>query len=328
MKISLFLVVCYYLLACNAVQKPENHHVLTQPKSKTASIINVKNVDAPLTINSFFSHLEWPFVAENDQIVQHKAYTLCYDEKHEQAKWVAYVLTAAETISRYERTNDFNTDPFVKTGSATNDDYKGSGYDRGHLAPAGDMGFSSVSMIESFYYSNMSPQNPSFNRGIWKKLEEQVRSWADLYDSLLVVTGPVLTASLPKIGVNGVSVPSFYYKVILDYKNNQSKAIAFILPNIKGSKPLSSYVLSIDELEKITKLDFFPKLQDDLEARLEKNNSVDSWDWKMLASHSTAKKTSNSTGNSEATQCSGTTKKGLRCKNRTKNSSGKCYLHE
>lgn len=311
MKISMFLVVCIYLLACNSVQKPENHLVLKQPNSKTASIINIENNDTPLTAKSFISHLEWPLVNENDQIVQHKAYTLCYDEKHEQAKWVAYVLTAAETISRYERTNDFNTDPFVKTGSASNDDYKGSGYDRGHLAPAGDMGFSSISMIESFYYSNMSPQNPSFNRGIWKKLEEQVRSWAVLYDSVLVVTGPVLTASLPKIGVNGVSIPSFYYKVILDYKNNQSKAIAFILPNVKGSKPLSSYVLSIDELEKLTKLDFFPEMQDELEARLEKNSLVDSWDWKILASQSSTKKSSNSTGNSDATQCSGTTKKRL-----------------
>jgi endonuclease G len=328
MKLSFFIVVCCYLLACNTVQKPENHLVLTQPISKSASIINLENLDTPVTKNSFFSHLEWPFVAENDQIIQHKAYALCYDEKHEQAKWVAYVLTAAETISRYERTNDFNTDPAVKTGSASNDDYKGSGYDRGHLAPAGDMGFSSVSMIESFYYSNMSPQNPSFNRGIWKKLEEQVRSWAVLYDSVLVVTGPVLTANLPKIGVNGVSIPSFYYKVILDYKNNQSKAIALILPNVKGTKPLSSYVLSIDELEKLTNLDFFPELQDDLEARLEKNSSVNSWDWKIIALHSSAKKSANSSGNSNASQCSGTTKKGLRCKKRTNNSSGKCYLHE
>ena len=327
MKGKLYFLFLLILISCKQEESSNNVRTPSSRKVVSAGIFNNASVESN-SVAFKYIHLEWPFVSKDEQLIQHKAYSLCYDEKHEQAKWVAYVLTANETISRYERSNDFNTDPAVKTGSATNNDYKGSGYDRGHLAPAGDMGFSSVSMIESFYYSNMSPQNPSFNRGIWKKLEEQVRSWAVLYDSVLVVTGPVLKADLPKIGVNGVSIPSFYYKVILDYKNNQSKAIALILPNVKGSKPLSSYVLSIDELEKLTKLDFFPELQDDLEARLEKNSSVNSWDWKIITSHSSAKKSSNSRGNSDASQCSGTTKKGLRCKNRTKNSSGRCYLHE
>ena len=98
--------------------------------------------------------------------------------------------------------------------------------------------------------------------------------------------------------------------------------------HIKTKIPIKYKKMSIDELEKLTNLDFFPELQDDLEARLEKNSSVNSWDWKIVSTHSSAKKSSNSTGNSDAIQCSGTTKKGLRCKNRTKNSSGRCYLHE
>lgn len=327
MKGKLYFLLLLIFISC---QQEENSNKLRTPSSRkvvSAGILTDANVEL-ISVSSPFVHLEWPAVQAKDVIIQHTAYTLCYDEKHEQAKWVAYSLTANETNSQYERSNDFNVDPKVSTGSAGDNDYKGSGYDRGHLAPAGDMGFSSLTMQESFYYSNMSPQNPSFNRGIWKKLEEQVRSWALIYDSVLVVTGPVLTANLPKIGVNGVSVPSFYYKVILDYKNNESKAIALILPNVKGSKPLSSYVLSIDELEKLTNLDFFPELQDDLEARLEKNSSINLWDWKIVSTHSSAKKSSNASTSSEANQCSGTTKKGMRCKNRTKNSSGKCYLHE
>jgi endonuclease G len=327
MKGKLYFLLLLVFISC---QQEENSNKLRTPSSRkvvSAGILNDATVESN-SVTSAYTHLEWPAVQAKDVIIQHTAYTLCYDEKHEQAKWVAYSLTASETNSQYERSNDFNVDPKVLTGSAGDNDYKGSGYDRGHLAPAADMGFSSLTMQESFYYSNMSPQNPSFNRGIWKKLEEQVRSWAVLYDSVLVVTGPVLTSNLPKIGVNGVSIPSFYYKVILDYKNNQSKAIALILPNVKGTKPLSSYVLSIDELEKLTNLDFFPELQDDLEARLEKSSSVNSWDWKIIALHSSAKKSANSSGNSNASQCSGTTKKGLRCKKRTNNSSGKCYLHE
>jgi len=142
-------------------------------------------------------HLELPAITPADVIVNHFAYTLSYNEKHEQAKWVAYELTAEETQKGVTRTNDFRSDNAVKTGSVTNADYQGSGYDRGHMAPAADMSWSVQSMEESFFYSNMSPQVPGFNRGIWKKLEERVRQWAVENKDIYVVTGPVLTGNLP-----------------------------------------------------------------------------------------------------------------------------------
>jgi len=112
-------------------------------------------------------------------IVEHSAYSLGYNEDHDQATWVAYTLTGAQATSKlYERTDIFRDDPAVVTGSATLADYKGSGYDRGHLAPARDMTWSRTAMSESFYMSNMSPQIPGFNRGIWKQLESQVRQYA------------------------------------------------------------------------------------------------------------------------------------------------------
>ncbi len=105
----------------------------------------------------------------NASVNQHDGYSLECTEIHEQASWVGCALTKDETVSRFERTNRFIVDSLIKTGTATVEDYKGSGYDRGHLAPAADMAWSALSMSESFYFSNMSPQDPSFNRGIWKK---------------------------------------------------------------------------------------------------------------------------------------------------------------
>jgi hypothetical protein len=122
--------------------------------------------------------LACPLPLPEEQIISHTAYLLSYNEEHEQANWVAYMLTSSKLGSGLERSNRFLEDPLVASGTATNADYAKSGYDRGHLAPAADMSWSMQVMQESFYYSNMSPQLPGFNRGIWKKLEEKVRDWA------------------------------------------------------------------------------------------------------------------------------------------------------
>jgi endonuclease G len=201
--------------------------------------------------------------------LQHLAYGFVYDEEHEQAKWIAYCLTKKEALGTLERSDNFEEDQLVTSGTASDRDYAKSGYDRGHLAPAADMRWSATSMDESFYYSNMSPQIPAFNRGIWKKLEGKVRSWAVELDSILIVTGPILTPNLPHIGSNQVSVPRYYYKAIVDFKGAHSKAIAFVLPNSGSKRPLMEFALSINELEKLTKIDFFYQLDDSLEKSLE-----------------------------------------------------------
>ena len=115
----------------------------------------------------------------------------------------------------------------------------------------------------------MSPQAPSFNRGIWKKLEEEVRNWAVKLDSILIVTGPVLSADLQSIGINKVSIPKYYFKAIIDLKGSKSKGIAFLLPNEGSKLPLMDFALTINDLEKITKIDFFYQLEDKLENSLE-----------------------------------------------------------
>ncbi len=221
--------------------------------------------------------IETPRLMEGETYLHHVAYGFVYDETHEQAKWIAYCLTKSEAMGVLERSDNFKEDPLVKSGTATDIDYAKSGYDRGHLAPAADMRWSVQSMEESFFYSNMSPQLPSFNRGIWKKLEEEVRDWAVTLDSILIVTGPVLSADLPKIGMNKVSVPKYYFKAIVDLKGTHSKGIAFLLPNEGSKLPLMNFALTINELEKLTKIDFFYQLDDKIENTLESTLCKTCW---------------------------------------------------
>ena len=207
------------------------------------------------------------------QIVVHQIYTLSYSEKDEQAEWVAYKLFKNSINNSVKRKGNFRKDLKVITGSASLNDYKKSGYDRGHLAPAKAMSFSNETMSESFYMSNMSPQKPSFNRGVWKKLEEKVRSWISISDSLYIVTGPVLSNPLGKIGENMVTIPNSYYKSIIRFKNNELFGVGFLLKNEKSKNELASFVVSIDSIEKRTGLNFFYKLDSVVQNRIEQNSN-------------------------------------------------------
>ena len=165
----------------------------------------------------------------------------------------------------------------VKTGSAELEDYHDSDYDRGHLCPAGDMSFSEIAMSETFYMSNMSPQIAGCNRGMWLQLEDHVRSWANAFDSLYVITGGVLTSNNGSIGINQVTVPKYYYKVILDYKQPEIKMIAFLIPNADVHGSLESYAVTVDSVEQVTGIDFFPEVPDNIEKRLESSKDIGAW---------------------------------------------------
>ena len=207
------------------------------------------------------------------ELVKHKYYTLSYIEEHEQAEWVHYLLTKDMIEGVAKRKDNFKADPLVSTGSASPKDYVKSGYDRGHLAPAADMKIDDVSMSESFYMTNMSPQAPSFNRGGWKKIEALVRDWATEAD-IYVTVGGILTKDLKKIG-EGVSVPEYFYKIIFNPKNNT--VIAFYTPNSKLVNPIETYVVTVDEIEKITNIDFLSDLEDDLENEIESSINKTNW---------------------------------------------------
>lgn len=229
--------------------------------------------------------LELPRAKPTDQVIRHTAYTVSYNTTYRMANWVAYELTAEETVPVVTRNNRFVPDPQLPSGSATNADYKGSGYDKGHLAPAADMAFSSRTMAESFYLSNMSPQEPGFNRGIWAKLEGQVRQWAKEDKAVYVVTGTVLTKGLPTIGTNRIVVPRYFYKVVLDYTEPEIKGIGFILPNEGSREPLQRFAVTIDSVQRFTGTDFFYQLPDDKENAIESTIDPGKWSWTATKSH-------------------------------------------
>ncbi|MEN9369663.1 MAG: hypothetical protein RI952_528, partial [Bacteroidota bacterium] len=268
--------------------------------------------------------LEIQKTKSSDQIISHTGYTLLYNEKFKQANWVAYELTKEETNKIVERSNKFISDPQIYTVNNFDKDYKRSGYDKGHLAPAADMGWSIATMHESFYYSNMSPQATGFNRGIWKKLEELVRTWAIENEAVYIVTGPILTNGLPTIGYNKVAVPNYYYKVILDYNKPNIKGIGFILPNESSKSSLQNYAVSIDSVEKVTGIDFFYSLNDQDENLIEKELCINCWSWSSI--NISAEKYENKA--SVSVQCNGITKAGARCRNKTLNIYGFCYHHK
>jgi endonuclease G, mitochondrial len=287
--------------------------------------------------------LEVPAITDSQNVIHHFGYSLSYNKRHEQANWVAYLLTKERATSLYSRANHFIPDPIVITGTADDFDYRNSGYDRGHLAPAADMGWSSTAMAESFFYSNMSPQLPGFNRGVWKRLEELVRYWALDYDSLFITTGPVLEEPLPSIGSHHVSVPRYYYKAILRL-GAHPEAIAFILPNQSSSETLQTFAVSVDSLERLTGINFFSALPDELEETLESNVEVDGWRWKRQnndmgniqvdltqitkpSEERNAEALSSNNKRTNVVQCSAITKAGRRCLRMTTNGSATCWQH-
>lgn len=222
----------------------------------------------------------------SDHYIEHSAMFLEYSEVHEQARWVAHIIHPDVVKGSVFRTNDFREDPLVTTGTAVEADYflkylqadstyeyDGFGYDRGHLAPSADFRWSQKALSESYFYSNMSPQVARFNREGWAELEGSIRGYVREHPEtqLYVVTGPVLEENLPVIerSINKVAIPKQYFKVVLDL--DSGKSIGFIIPNKSIDQPLDFYATTVDEVEQLTGLDFFPNIDkaDQIENQLE-----------------------------------------------------------
>ncbi len=235
------------------------------------------------TYSSSTSPEEAPYYAPTSttgQVVVHHYFALSYLEDWEIAEWVAWELERDKLRKkRVRRQDNYRPDPKVRTGSAEPEDYRGSGWDRGHLAPAADMAFSKKAMSESFLMSNIAPQDREFNNGIWHDLEVLTRHWAKRFKHLYVIAGPI--TSLPPIeyiGRNRVAVPRAFYKVILDLSQPELKGIAFVIPNKPIRAPLSTFATTIDSVEQLTGIDFFPQfMEDSLEKVLESQIDLDLW---------------------------------------------------
>jgi endonuclease G len=191
---------------------------------------------------------------------------------------VAYELTKEEVEGTVPRYDAFLPDPEVSyENSATTYDYSNSGWDRGHMAPAGDMKWSEQAMKESFYLSNICPQNKNLNGGVWNDLEIQVRELARQKGKIYVVCGPIMSKNPKTIGTNKVAISDAFFKVLLQNDNDNWYAIAFMYANESGRKPLSTYAMSVEDMQMITDIDFFPALPDDIEQKAESEVNFTKW---------------------------------------------------
>lgn len=220
-------------------------------------------------------HILFGYPGDEKIILKREAYVVGYNPEKKVADWVSYHFTDAYLVKKAARSNDFRPDlDLAPDQRAELKDYRRSGYDMGHLAPAADMTRSKQIMSESFLLSNMAPQvGPGFNRGIWRILEGKVRDWVRKKKNIYVIDGPIYDSSDGKtIGPDKVVVPERFYKIIVSCTEDgrDLDAIAFILPNKRSpNNMLPKFIVSIDEIEKATGLDFLHDLDDVTESMLE-----------------------------------------------------------
>lgn len=224
------------------------------------------NLEAVITPQSLIS-----------EIINYEGMTISFNSKMHVPNWVAWELTRDEANGSFPRKGNFRSDDKV-AGSAETWDYSYSGYDRGHMAPAGDMKWSEKAMDESFYMTNMCPQAKTLNTGTWKRLEEKSRQWAEIDSAIIIVCGPILSDPINEfIGDSRVAVPKRFFKVILSPYINNPRGIGFIMSNGKIPGGLQSTAVTIDEVERITGFDFFSSLPDEIENKVESQCKFHYW---------------------------------------------------
>ena len=223
--------------------------------------------------------LEIPYIESSEKMVilSRKGYTICYNIDTKLPIWVAWCLTAQHTDGVCPRDNEYYEDQEIPLPRATNDDYRGSGWSRGHMCPAGDNKWDNDAMRESNLLSNICPQHSSLNSGFWNVIERDCRKWAKKYGDIYIVCGPILfDKEHETIGQNKITVPDAFYKVILCL-SPKPQAIGFIVRNNDGTKKRDQYVNTIDEVERVTGIDFFPALPDEIENKVEAYANINDW---------------------------------------------------
>lgn len=214
-----------------------------------------------------------------EQIIEHFAYTVSYNPEWLIPNWVAYCLYKDYLTDSIKKDKNFYSDPDIKGYKVGTDDYKGSGYDGGHMAPAGDMQWSARAMRECCYMSNICPQTRSLNSGRWNRLEERVRVWAQEYDSIFIVCGPIVSKNHETIGKKShpIAVPDSFFKVLLVYADFRWQGIGFIMKNDSDNIPYYERTMSIDEVEELTGINFFYKLDKSIQNNVERECDIDFW---------------------------------------------------
>lgn len=238
-------------------------------KIKTGNDNETDRTEAP-KLNLEIPAYTYPWKYKNEIVLYRTGYTVSYNVHYKNPNWVAWELTREETKGETDRYDKFMPDPDLPEPRVVHKDYTRSGYDRGHMAPAADMKWSKQAMIESFYMSNICPQVGNLNRGDWNDLEELSRDWAEKYGRIYIACGPIFDSKSPKrIGEHKVAVPDRFFKVILIYNRKNPIAMGFIFKNIARSQDIEKYMVTVDSVENVTGMDFFSKLPDNVENRIE-----------------------------------------------------------
>lgn len=213
----------------------------------------------------------------SEQIIRKTTYLVSYNKDTKLPNWVAWHLTDDHTDGPIKRMSNFYEEGSIKEPRATLEDYRGSGWSRGHMCPAGDNKWNETAMYESFSLVNVCPQNASLNSGLWNSIEIDCRRWARKYGDVYIVCGPVfLNREHETIGTNKVYVPEAFFKVVLCL-NGTPKALGVICRNTDGNRKRDLYYNSIDQVERITGYDFFPALPDELEYSIESDVDLNLW---------------------------------------------------
>jgi endonuclease G len=271
--ICIFIFFTYSFRSCQRAAR-QHAGAFTKSRKGTDHDYFGSNISAPVKPED---SLAFPEISSKDHIVAHLAYTLSFDDKDHIPYWVAYTLTASHLSQPVaSRTEDFRPDD-DNPASADLQDYRRSGYDRGHLAPAYDMRWSAQAMSESFLLSNITPQNHGFNEHIWADLENAVRIWARQRSVVYVVTGPVLTDNMETIGQDHVAVPEYFYKAVMSTNGTDASCIGFIIPNHNLHETFWKYAVPLDSIEHVTGLKLFAKLPPAVRQNIEHHFEVKDW---------------------------------------------------
>lgn len=280
------IVAIFLLSAC---KKDDNKSHNAEKVLSAETLMRQENTD--VVENASVSHytdkrMEIPRSNKSakEQIINHLGYTTSYNSTLRIPNWVAYELTPYEARAHGKRSGEFQKDPLAVGTSASPSDYSRSGYGRGHMAPAGDMKWSSKAMHETFYLSNICPQDNSLNAGLWNDLEMGLRQMSRQGKTLYIVCGPLMSDNPRRIGRNKVAVPSSFFKVVLRREGNGYEAIGYIFPNTRSSGSVNDYACTVDEVEAKSGMDFFPLLPDDVENSIEATRRVSQWQWETYGS--------------------------------------------
>lgn len=275
---TLFAAVA--LAVGNVIAKQSSHTETAEPKpsqkmAETADTLSSRR----LLVTHVVSPAAGDATVADFILLERAAYMLSYNPATRLPVWVAWHLTADHTDGAYKRDGlKFAEDEDVPEPRATNMDYVNSGYDRGHICPSGDNRWSREAQVQSFLYTNCCPQLHNLNTGDWRELEEKCRVWAQRYGDIYIVSGPLLLNKKHKtIGKNKIVVPEAFFKVVLCMRG-KPKAIGFIYRNEPTNKKMSSYVNTVDDVERITGLDFFAALPDDVERKVEATADLSDWE--------------------------------------------------